>query len=134
MDSERLRIMLSLISGIEQDNAINELESSLSKTTNDADFPTPNSCHPALSSHADFVRQFNKDFVKIANRPMCENLFEVNPYSYPSSNDVVTTEVLVRKKYFGLAPYVGAPFLYTWSVWFDKYNRYISGEATIQFL
>lgn len=44
--------------------------------------------------------------------------------------DVIT---LTRKRFYGIAPYVGDPFVYVWTVGVDHLKRYVCSEAAIRY-
>ncbi len=42
--------------------------------------------------------------------------------------------VLTKRRAFGLAPYVGDPFLYTWWAATDQHGRSIASDSRIEYL
>lgn len=48
--------------------------------------------------------------------------------------DTPRTIRLTKRTAWGLAPYVGDPFIYTWHVATDHLGRSISGESTIAYM
>lgn len=46
----------------------------------------------------------------------------------------VRQHVITRRKAWGLAPYVGAPFVYVWPVGEDELGRMVGGEARVWML
>lgn len=127
----------SFLRGIYEDKSINELERSLYEGTWPTEGPPgPNTCHPALSHAADFVRGYNKQAVRIMSVRRGQ-LFQKEPQTYPTPSSVIETnkEVLTRSKACGPAPFIGDPRIvkavYVWPIWSDRYGRHISGDAEL---
>ncbi len=133
MDEEAGRFFVELMRGIWQDRAIAQMESYIHDTPEVRNVPDPNTCHPAFSHAAKFVREFNRGHVRISMvRSAPAYMEDVQPCPESPTNDHL---VLSRKKACGPAPFVGDPLIneavYTWSIWVDNQGRYISGDSEL---
>ncbi len=130
-NSEEVRAIANFLRGMYQDKVIAELETQVQEPTHIQTIPNPNDCHPALSHAANFVREYNRNVVQITALNS-RHIFCSAEYINPNDFDPTKKLVLTRKRYMGLAPFVGDPMnqaMYEWSVWVDDYGRYISGAA-----
>jgi hypothetical protein len=48
--------------------------------------------------------------------------------------DTISCAALTKRRAFGLAPYVGRPFVYTWWIATDQQGRSIAGGSRIEYL
>ena len=84
----------------------------------------PATAHPA---YAGLAVPDHLHAVRIAAAPVVFT-WEEEPQHVPDQR------VLLRRKAWAAAPYVGRPFVYTWPVWADEQGRWIAGPTSIQHL
>lgn len=129
---EGVNDFLSLIIGIMEDKEIDKLEHSLELTEALDDLPAPNTCHPAFTFAAGFVRTRDLNVVRIPGIAATNLRYSVEE---DLSTDVPTSTYLARKKFWAPAPFVGDPRIndarYVWDVWMDKYDRHVAGDARL---
>lgn len=89
--------------------------------------PPPGYRHPAFE-HMTWL----DDWLKEPYRPYIGIVMNRSP-AYVE--DVECTDVLMKKSTaMGLAPYVGRPFVYVWTVGTDQFGREVAGDARIQYM
>lgn len=52
----------------------------------------------------------------------------------PGPEDSCVRLTMTRERCWGLAPYVGPPFVYVWNFGVDNLGRMIAGDARIQYI
>jgi hypothetical protein len=77
------------------------------------------------------IPQFDKYMLRIPVIPSVRAYLVENIDTYPS---MVREIQMTRQQAWGLAPYVGDPFIYTWWVGTDTYGRQVSSGAEIQYI
>jgi len=95
--------------------------------------PDPGFVDPAYADVAGWLREALKDPDRhdvVVNLPEAGELAAPWESLWPMSR--ATKLVLLHKQVaIGLAPYVGQPFLYVWSVWMGKDGPALAGPAVI---
>lgn len=94
--------------------------------------PPPNTAHPALAHQATFVRQLMADGRHniILPRPQRASFLA---YGDGATVEKSATTLLTVHRVWGLAPYVGDPFIYVWSVAVDGSKRWVAGDSHSQY-
>ncbi|MGH3549020.1 MAG: hypothetical protein ACRDQU_13095 [Pseudonocardiaceae bacterium] len=98
--------------------------------------PAPLEWHPFYRDHTWLIDWLNGDpaYPNISMRlPICRPVGLWNLSQDPS---VLTdnTLLLTKDKAWGLAPYVGPPFVYMWYIAADQFGRAIAGESRIVYI
>jgi hypothetical protein len=93
------------------------------------DVAPPGSVHPAYAAHAtsllNWLDELTSDHVEVAFPT--SPTWSPDPDLYPPETK---RQVLTRRKAYGLAPYVGRPFVYVWPVAVDSLGRQVAGRQT----
>lgn len=95
--------------------------------------PAPNTAHPSLERHAEFVRQLmdrgEYRVLLAAPRPPLHRMLTIDPAAPIELDDRDPTVLDVRRA-AGAAPWVGDPFVWEWRVAVDpKTNRWVAGDS-----
>lgn len=121
-----------------QARTIRDMEDRLQGTSSLLGAPMPNTCHPALSHQADFVRNFNQHVVQILGvLPKAMRAYRMGAgETYPAEEVMTKRMILTRQTIWAPAPFVGDPRYeiagYVWSAWLDDYKRHICSDAKLE--
>lgn len=98
--------------------------------------PMPLECHPAYRDRAAVVEWLNAPDgphtleVPVAASPGVRGLYDADAWD---QGDPIRTLALTRRIAWGLAPYVGRPFVYVWHFATDPVGRSVAGESVIAY-
>jgi hypothetical protein len=87
----------------------------------------PMQCHPAYAGWSESIRRT----MDAVDQP-----YHITAPSFRRSAgvyDTIDERIFTVKKAWGLAPYVGPPFVYMWRVAVDDLGRSVSGESWIEY-
>jgi hypothetical protein len=98
--------------------------------------PPPLDCHPAYADMP-WIREWveGKSFktqalrIPVIQRPRLE-MIETDPF-HP---EILKQRMMERHKIWGIAPYVGDPFVYVWFCGVDDLGRHVCGDSEIHYL
>lgn len=84
----------------------------------------PGEAHPAYAQVAESLR-------RLLNQPraVLVPIADPNATSRPSP----PTFTMTRRTAYGLAPYVGRPFVYAWDLFEDELGRMVAGDSRIEY-
>lgn len=95
--------------------------------------PAPMTAHPSLERSADGVRAFmdiGRITVDVAIAPSIKAMVELDPDPIGCLPKIETLHVQTAS---GPAPYTWPPYQYTWQVAVGEGQRYVAGEATVEY-
>ena len=132
-----VRDLVSLIRGIFDDKTFEEMRVEFENTPTSDPAPWPNTCHPALSHSAEFIRKFNKNLVRIPSITRPTAAFKAVDELHSAEPLTPRYMVLARSRAWAPAPFVGDPryeqAVYVWSIWMDDHRRHVSGDCELVF-
>lgn len=92
--------------------------------SDDAKPPAPGECHP-------FYADQREDLERTLNSSRVPYVATLHATGENWLDREYTQLTLTRRKAWGPAPYVGAPFFYVWHFWSDDQGRGVGGESRI---
>lgn len=131
-EMEWARDVAKFFKGLYEDDVISKAQVSIDGMPPTTVVPMPNTAHPAYADRA-INPEMNPNTIRIREfKPLNFDSFKLTPE--PMELDHID-HILVRKKCWGPAPFVGDPLWqiggYQWPVWMDELGRHISGDAEL---
>jgi hypothetical protein len=133
-DMEWAKAVARLFRGLYEDDMIRQAEASIEEVTASANVPMPNTTHPAYAGIR--INPGQASSIRL-RQPRTPKITSYTEKTAPDATDLLSANhVLVRKRCWGPAPFVGDPIWemggYTWCVWVDELGRHIAGDAELR--
>jgi len=98
--------------------------------------PAPLEWHPAYRRHTDLLAWLDdpKGYPAVQVPFLEPPRVTADDPADPIKDTKIRVHTLTKQRAQGLAPYVGRPFIYRWTVATDQVGRSIAGESRIEYI